>query len=339
LKLVLDTSLSAKGVEFVCGGIVYQVAASSEVILAAGSLQTPRLLELSGIGDPKVLDAAGVECVVSLPSVGANLQDHPMTSLTYAIAKPPSDGERGSADGVSVVAFLPYDKLVSGSELSHTVSQVEQCSYISEAERQLILGRLRNGTVPTLQFNGASAYIDIGGGYDNQGKLRLDTTDHETNYYSYHVTMTRPLSRGSCHITSRDPLIAPSINLALLENQVDVDILLAGLNFVDSVFASSHVTDWVVGRVAPSPGVNLKDREQGNKFVRGWTTSFNHILGTCSMGLVTDERLRVKGVRGLRVVDASVMPSQISGNIMATVYAVAEKAADLIKEDYVSWSS
>ena len=92
----------------------------------------------------------------------------------------------------------------------------------------------------------------------------------------------------------------------------------------------------VVKRVVPDPETDLRNRTEGREFVRDWATSFNHILGTCAMGKVVDERLQVKGMRGLRIVDASVIPTQISGNVLATVYAVAERAADLIKEDHES---
>lgn len=135
-------------------------------------------------------------------------------------------------------------------------------------------------------------------------------------------------------MTSPDPFAAPAIDLGLLRDPIDMELLSTGLKFADKVFSSSHVSGQVVTRFTPSPDVDLGDREQACRFIRDWTTSFNHILGTCAMGRVVDERLRVKGISGLRVVDASVIPTQISGNVMATAYAVAEKGADLIKKDY-----
>jgi choline dehydrogenase-like flavoprotein len=267
-----------------------------------------------------------------------------MTSITYALDETKSFSRNNLhlsqvacdddlSDGVSLMAFLPYSSLVSHKELEETVLKVTQCTQLLEQERYSVVARLRDPVSGALQFNGTTAMIDIGVGHANQSRLIANTSGHENTYYSFHVTITSTLSRGSTHVMSSDPFAAPAIDLGLLRDPTDVELLSAGLEFADKVFSSSHVSDQVVTRVIPSPDVDLGDREQGCQFVRDWTTSFNHILGTCAMGRVVDERLRVKGISGLRVVDASVIPTQISGNVMATVYAVAEKAADLIKED------
>lgn len=332
-KVIYDQdSSTASGVEFLFQGVLHRISAKFEIILAAGAIQTPQILELSGIGDPKVLRRAGINCTIPLPDVGNNLCEHPMTSLTYMLdSKTPSTGS-----GVSMITFLPYSSLVAEEELEKTVAQVEQVISLSKAERQAIVSRLRNPASGAVQLNGFSACVDIESGLRDRSKLMPDVSGHEHSYWSFLVT-TSTLSRGSTHAVSSDPLTAPSIDLGLLKQETDVDLLAAGLEFADRVFSSNHVSDQVVKRVVPSSNLDLNDREKGREFVRNWATSFNHILGTCAMGKVVDQRLRVKGVRGLRIVDASVIPTQISGNILATVYAVAEKAADLIKEDYQSF--
>ncbi|KAE8382975.1 alcohol oxidase [Aspergillus bertholletiae] len=342
-KVLLDThSSKATGVEFFCSGTMHQIFPTVETILSAGPVQSPRLLELSGIGNPEFLRRANIDCVLPLSEVGENLCEHPMTSITYALDETKSLPQNNlqvarddnMSDGVRLMAFLPYSSLVSQKQLEETLLNVTQCPQLLEQERCSVASRLQDPTSGALQFNGTTAMVDIEGGHSNQSRLISDTSGHEHTYYSFHVTITSTLSRGSTHVTSSDPFAKPAIDLGLLRDPTDVELLSTGLEFADKVFSSSHVSDQVVTRVIPSPDVDLRDREQGGRFVRDWTTSFNHILGTCAMGRVVDERLHVKGISGLRVVDASVIPTQISGNVMATVYAVAEKAADLIKEDY-----
>lgn len=342
-KIMLDVAtLTAYGVELLCAGGTYQVFAN-EIILSAGSIGSPQILELSGIGDPEILSNNAIECVLALPEVGKNLQEHPMTSLTYALdmsRSPHSDlhlsneyQECETSDGESLMAFLPYPGLVSPAELSETISQIRDYTWLAEPERESIISRLQDPSSGDVQFNGTAMYIDIESGHGNQSKLVRNVSGDKYTYYTYLVTITNTMSRGSTHIKSADPRMAPSIDLGLLNAPTDVDLLAAGLQFVDRVFSSKHISDQVVERVVPRPGIDLGDRKQARQFVRNWTTSFNHALGTCSMGRVVDERLRVKGCHRLRVVDASVIPTMISGNVMATVYAVAEKASDILKED------
>jgi choline dehydrogenase-like flavoprotein len=114
-----------------------------------------------------------------------------------------------------------------------------------------------------------------------------------------------------------------------------VDVIAAGIQFADRVLSADALKAKVGRRVVPPPSIDLQDRDQARDFVREHIVTYHHALGTCAMGQVVDERLRVKGVQGLRVVDASVMPMQVSTAILATVYAVAEKAADMILADHL----
>ncbi|CAG8909547.1 unnamed protein product [Penicillium egyptiacum] len=298
------TSRTAHGVEFIYIGEIHQ-AFANEIILSAGSIGSLQLLEFSGIRDPDILRKAGVQSLIDLPEVGNNLQDHPMTSLTYAFnGKRCSSSELNlckyrqgleKSDGVSLMAFLSYPSLVSPTELAKTISQVNTYASLAKPEREAIIARLQGSSSGCLQFNGAPAYIDIGNGHANQRKL-IRT------------------SRGT------NILITATISLSPAPYPVEA--------------LTSHLPIRVMERVVPSPDVDLKDRNQARQFICDWTTSFNHILGTCGMGRVVDERLRVKGMRGLGVVDASVISTMVSGNVMATVYAVAEKASDMVKEDF-----
>ncbi|KAF3396603.1 Oxygen-dependent choline dehydrogenase [Talaromyces pinophilus] len=358
-RVLLDpTTVTAQGVEFLHDGKTHQVLATKEVILSASSIQSPRLLELSGIGDPKVLQAAGIDCVVQLPDVGNNLQEHPMTAVTYELASDQISidslfkdplllqehqrlyGEQGTgafAGTMSLTGFLPYAPLVSPHELEETVAAVTNASVLMpESEAQNIISRLRSPKSGAVQFTGVPANFDLTVGHEDQGKLMPGAPPGRNACYTVLVSLAYPLSRGSSHITSSDPLSDPEIDLGLLSHHADAHVLAAGLGFVDRAFQSTQIKDKIAGRVDPVPELDLQDREQGISFVRDRTMTFNHLLGTCAMGHVVDERLRVKGVKGLRVVDASVIPAQVGGNILATVYAIAEKAADMIKEDHVS---
>lgn len=358
-KVLLDpTATTAQGVEFRHGGTIHRILATTEVILSASSIQSPRLLELSGIGDPKVLNAAGIRCVVQLPDVGNNLQEHPMTAVAYELTsdqisldslfKYPSllqehqrlygEGGTGAFAGImSLTGFLPYSPLVSSHELEETVATITKASVqMPESEAQNIISHLRNPKSGAVQFTGVPANFDLTLGYGDQGKLMPGAPPGRNACYTVLVSLAYPLSRGSSHITSSDPFTDSEIDLGLLAHPADAHVLAAGLGFVDRVFQSIQIKDKITGRVDPVPEIDLQDREQGISFVRDRTMTFNHLLGTCAMGHVVDERLRVKGVKGLRVVDASIIPAQVGGNILATVYAIAEKAADMIKADRIS---
>ncbi|KAF4210835.1 hypothetical protein CNMCM5878_003776 [Aspergillus fumigatiaffinis] len=318
-KILLDKT-TARGVEFWCDGAFHNVFTTTEVILSASTVQSPRLLGLSGIGDPDVLRTAGIDCVVPLPEVGNNLQEHPMTAATYELAP----------------GFLPYATLVSEQELGKLVSEVTASSLqLSEQESQNIMAHLRSPKSAAVQFTGVPANFDLKFGHADQSKLMPGAPPDRNACYTVLVSANYPLSRGSSHVISPDPFAAPQIDLALLSHPVDASVLASGLRFVDRAFQSSQVKGKISGRVDPAPEIDLEDLERGRAFVRDRTMIYNHILGTCALGRVVDERLRVKGVRGLRVVDASVIPASLSGNIMSTVYALAEKAADMIKEDRI----
>ena len=131
-----------------------------------------------------------------------------------------------------------------------------------------------------------------------------------------------------------DPTKQPTIDPAYLKHSADVAVLAAGLKFLDKLAESGHLKDKLGKRIHPQPNFNLQDTAQAKEVVRDWVIGEYHPCGTCSMGQVVDGRLKVKGVSGLRVADASVFPNHVSGNICSSVYAVAEKAADIIKADF-----
>ena len=361
-----DEPLFVRGVELQYEGASYLISTKREVILSAGSIQSPQLLELSGIGDPKVLEKAQIPCMVPNSDVGNNLQEHTMSAVVYELApgvmsldsmfKNPAlakehqklyaESHSGAISGsVSLMGYIPYSSQVSKTELERTIASVSSSSFVpnqsplqnadfQRKQQEAIVTRMRSLKAADIQAVGTPANFDISKGYSNCGKLMSGAPAGHDACYSIIVSNMYPLSRGSVHIQSSNPQDTPLIDPGFLSHPADVDVLAAGLDFANRVFQSAHVKDKVARRVEPAPEINLEDKDAAREFVREHVVTYHHALGTCAMGQVVDERLRVKGVQGLRVVDASVLPMQISTAILATVYAVAEKAADMIKEEY-----
>jgi choline dehydrogenase-like flavoprotein len=131
-----------------------------------------------------------------------------------------------------------------------------------------------------------------------------------------------------------DPTKQPAIDPAYLKHPADVAVLAGGMKFLDKLSQSGHLKGKLGKRIRPAPELDLQDTASAKETVRDWVMGEYHPCGTCAMGQVVDGKLRVKGVSGLRVADASIFPNHVSGNICSSVYAVAEKAADIIKADY-----
>lgn len=387
---ILLNGTTATGVEFAHGGNMYTVNASKEVVLSAGVIQTPQLLELSGIGDPAVLQKAGVECVVESKGVGANFQDHVLGGLLYDL----KDGVESmdalhehedfantqqmlyekEAKGLfaspgMLMGFVSYASIVSPEELDQTIKDIKEKSLaktkFEKAQEQIIIDQLRDPasypvlppmwylrfclpftryrrpyvnkdlqTFANLQTFCIPCRLDVGKGSDQtqffsappKGKQQL----------SLLMCLEHPLSRGTVHITSSDPLAAPEIDPGYFRNSVDAKILAGGIKWMDRVANHPLLAKSLADRELPAKDATLETEEARIEYVKNHISTQYHLIGTCAMGEVTDDRLRVKGVKGLRVVDASVFPGHVSGNIMSTTYAVAEKGADLIKGDLLS---
>lgn len=358
--------LFAKGVEFQYQGAIYSAFARREVILSAGCVQSPQLLELSGIGDPKILDDAHIPCLVPNPNVGNNLQEHTMSAVVYELApdvlsldsilRDPAlleqhqrlytDSHSGAFSGpISLTGYISYSSQVDKIEFEDTISNILSGSGVNgrsplqnygfqEKQQEAIVERMRSSKAADILLFGSPANFDIGRGYCDCSKLISGAPMGRNACYSITVGNMYPISRGSVHVQSSNPLDPPLIDPGFLSHPADVDILASGVAFADRVFQSPLLKDKVARRVDPPPEVNLHNRNEARDYVRDRIVTYHHALGTCAMGQVVDERLRVKGVRGLRVVDASVLPMQISAAIMAMVYAVAEKAADVTREDF-----
>ena len=148
------------------------------------------------------------------------------------------------------------------------------------------------------------------------------------------LLLSYPASRGSVHIKSADVREHPAVDPGYLTHPADTAVIAAGLRFIDKASKSPHLASSLVERTWPAPDLDMTKPEVSRKAVEDVVMGTYHPIGSCAMGDVVDGSLKVKGVKGLRVVDASVFPNHVSGNICSSVYAVAENAADIIKSDY-----
>ena len=311
-RILLD-GRRATGVEYIRDGQKHRVDAK-DVVLAAGAVQSPQILELSGIGDPAVLRAAGIEVKHTLPGVGANYADHFCTRMNWRVSQP-----------------ITLNEQTRGLSLAKAVAQ-----YFATRKGILTLGTgLAHGFVRTRP--GLSSpdiqYFFMHASYANAGDRKLDREPGMT----IGVSQLRPQSRGTIHVKSADPFAAPAIRPNVLSAPEDQDSLVRGMKIARDIVGQNAMRPFVSHEM--SPGANVESDAQWLQFARENGQTIYHPVGTCAMGAgpqaVVDDRLRVHGLEGLRVIDASIMPTQISGNTMAAVLMIAEKGATLIREDRV----
>ncbi|KAI4169986.1 MAG: hypothetical protein LQ343_005296 [Gyalolechia ehrenbergii] len=357
-KVVLDQNSEtpiATSLTFTNEGKEVTVSAKQEIILAAGVVQTPQLLELSGIGRHDVLKSAGLQCIVQNEMVGEQLVDHPVTALSYdlvdgefsldqltkeailgeAMRKYGLGEESPLANGINSNAFLAIAQIATPDELSKINEAVQSAidsapDKWTRAERQILAERINDPLTASLQLALLPATLDPAR-FDDQSKLL--TPGVGNNRCSVIVAVSHPFSKGTIHVHCQDPMVPPHIDPRYLQSRVDVEMLSVGLRVADEMFRTKPLADKVRSRVFPKADMDMEDPIQREAYLRGHTGTEYHPCGTAALGNVVDESLMVFGVQRLRVVDASVIPSHVSGNIGALVYAIAEKGADLVKKD------
>jgi choline dehydrogenase-like flavoprotein len=308
---VLFEGRRASGVEFVQSGQLQRLSAAREVLLCAGALQSPQLLMLSGIGPGDELARHGIAPLHELPGVGRNLHDHP--------------------DVVQVVD-APHLKDLFGLSLAGALRVL----------RGIFEWRAHRSGMLTTNFAEAGGFI----------KSRPDepTPDLQLHFvigklvdhgrktvfghgYSCHVCLLRPKSRGRVTLASAEPLAAPLIDPNFLAERDDVERLVRGFKLVRTILQQPALAGHGGRELAAS--AQAQTDAQIEQFIRSFGDTIYHPVGTCRMGSgaldVVDAQLRVRGVQGLRVVAASIMPRIVSGNTNAPTLMIAEKAADLIR--------
>lgn len=322
-RVDLRTAAQAKGLVFDGGkvvGVTYmrgdagqieEVRANREVILCAGAINTPKLLQLSGLGPSKLLRDLGIDIIRDIPGVGEGLQDHYAARMTFRT--------RGATT---------INDLVSGLALAGQVGR-------------WLLGRpsvLGIGVIQGAAFVKSRPGLDLpdfvvsftAGSLKEGIQGKLDGTPGMTlGFYQL-----RPESRGYVRARSRDPSVPPSIQPNYLSSAVDCETLLAAMKFARRIVAAEPLSRY--GGDEMLPGTGLQSEEDLLSYGKRTGTSGYHVCGSCRMGptadpwAVVDSSLRVRGVAGLRIADASIMPSITSGNTNAPTMMIAEKAADLI---------
>ncbi|HWF55974.1 MAG TPA: GMC family oxidoreductase N-terminal domain-containing protein [Solirubrobacteraceae bacterium] len=277
--------------------------AEREVVLSAGAIGSPQLLLLSGIGPADELTALGIEVSHDLPGVGKNLQDHPFVTVNYEVRD--SDTLHQADAPKQLAEWL----LRRSGKLTSTVAEV--CAFV----------RTRPGLpAADIQFHMGAAF------YEQHGAV-----EHETHAAVIGPALVSPQSRGEVTLRSADPTDKPKILTRALTEPDDVASLVAGVRLARAIAASSPLKEKIVRELTPGPDVTDADLEDS---VRQRVELIYHPVGTCRMGsgedAVLDPELRVRGLEGVRVVDASVFPVIPGGNTNAPTIMVAERAADLI---------
>ena len=298
----------AVGIDYARGGACLTARAQREVLLAAGAINSPQLLLLSGIGPAEELRAQGLAVQHDLPGVGRNLQDHLDVHVIHACTQPITLDPLARGFG-AVRTALRYALLHDGPGASNV------------AEAGALLCCDERAATPDVQLHFIPAYVV------DHGRRRMPGYG-----MTLHVCYLRPASRGTIRLASADPLQAPRIDPAYLSVPQDLGPLVAGIRRARDIFAQAPLR--AVTGAEVFPGAERRTDTQIEAFIRAAAETEYHPVGTCRMGTddmaVVDPQLRVRGLEGLRVVDASIMPSLVSGNTNAPTIMIAEKAADLI---------
>jgi choline dehydrogenase len=305
----------AVGVEFTQGGERRIARANAEIILAGGAINSPQLLQLSGVGSAELLRSNGIDVVADLPGVGENLQDHYATAATYRL-------QAGTMSINELARGLPFLKEATRYLFKRTGLLAISPAHIA------VFCRSREGLAgPDIQFHILPATFD----QDALIEQRMDLEKEPgLTLAAYQM---RPESRGTIRIKSPDPAAYPAIVPNYLSDPLDEEVAVAGLRWARRIAATAPLSHYVHHET--NPGAELQTDAELLAWARERGTTLYHPVGTCAMGRgpasVVDTQLRVHGVEGLRIVDASVMPRLISGNTNAPTIMIAEKISDTIR--------
>lgn len=302
----------AAGVEFVRGGESLFAEAHRETILAAGSIGSPQLLQLSGVGDAGLLGEYGIAVVRNLPGVGENLHDHLQIRMQYKVSGVPTLNERANSLVGKAAMGLEYLLFKTGP-LTMPPSQLGAFAKSDPAQ-----------ATPNIEWHVQPLSLD-----------KFGDPLHAFPAITPAVCNLRPTSRGWVRIKSPAATDYPEIKLNYLSTPEDRKVAIDGMRFTRRIMASKALAKYQPEEFRPGPEVQDDDALERAAGQLG-TTIF-HPVGTCKMGndamAVVDDRLRVRGIERLRVIDASIMPRITSGNTNAPTYLIAEKGARFLRED------
>ncbi|MEJ2176951.1 MAG: choline dehydrogenase [Gammaproteobacteria bacterium] len=312
-RLLLE-GLRVKGVEYLHDRQIQHAICARETVLSAGAIGSPQILQLSGIGPGRLLQHLGIENVVELKGVGQNLQDHLQIRAVYKCSQPTLNDEisnplRKMLIGLEYMAFRTGPMTMAASQVA-------------------IFTRSRDDvTRPDIQFH----YQPLSS--DNPGE-----GTHRFSAFTSSVCQLRPTSKGEVTIKSADPGEYPSIQPNYLSTDNDCRVAVDGMKVSRRIASMPALKPFVTEEF--DPGNHIQTDEQLLEHARNTATTIYHPACTCKMGpandtmAVVDSRLRVHGLEGLRVADASIMPDIVSGNTNAPTIMIGEKCADMIKQDW-----
>ncbi|KAF3004319.1 hypothetical protein E8E13_009284 [Curvularia kusanoi] len=364
LTKIVDGTVVATGVRVrTKEGAYREIFAKKEVILCAGAIQSPQILELSGIGQRSLLERHGIPVILDNPGVGENLQDHAISAPCFEVADDQISGDimrdpnivqavlqqymetkTGPLVGIPILAtMLPLvdsDGRVSHDEIAELLKQ-----HIDDKE--LPIWQKKQYELLREQITGPKEAV----GYAMMLPLQLNISSGRTemkdllaptnpkNFITIMAVNNHPFSRGTCHIRSADPADKPVLDPRYLSHPMDLEILARQTQYIETIVKTEPFASLLKRSGRLPEGKAATNLDAAKEIVKERLLSTFHPVGTCAMmpkeiGGVVDNRLKVHRTKNLRVVDASIFPMETLGNIQATVYAVAEKAADLIKEDW-----
>jgi choline dehydrogenase-like flavoprotein len=310
-RRVLFENRRATGVEIERAGVPETVQAHCEVVLAAGAIGSPQILQLSGVGPGALLAATGIEPVLDLPGVGENLQDHLQARAVYEVTEPTLNDEVNSWLGQMRIGL----------------------EFILRRSGPMTMGASQVGAFARTRPECATPDVEF-----HLQPMSAQTPGHGLDPFSAFtssVCQLRPESRGHIRITSPDPKASPRIFANYLATETDRDTMVAGVRLGRKIAQSAPLASILKCEREPGPDA-VSDAELLD-WIRARATTIYHPVGTCKMGrddmAVVDSRLRVRGLDAIRIADASIMPTIISGNTNAPAIMIGEMAASLIRED------
>ncbi len=311
-KIILNNK-KCKGIQVFRNGKLEDIFANREVVLSAGSIGSPKILELSGIGNPKILSNLGINTLVESNNVGENLQDHLQLRVIYRLENAKTLNQKANSLLGKIAIGLEYALKRSGP--------------MSMAPSQLGIFAMSDKSyeTPNLQFHVQPLSLD-----------KFGDPLHSFPGLTASVCNLNPQSRGNVHISSKDYKIAPSIDPNYLSEEKDKIVAAQSIKLARKIISQPAMKKYNPKEFAP--GIKFQTEDELKKVAGDIGTTIFHPVGTCAMGSnktsVTDSNLKVRGVDGLRVADASVMPTITSGNTNAPTLMIAEKASEMILQSH-----
>jgi choline dehydrogenase len=309
-SLIMDGKCCV-GVRYRQDGVMQEARASREVVVSAGAIGSPKLLELSGIGNPAVLAKFGVPVIHALPGVGENLRDHFGPTMKWTL-KRRGISLAGRGRGLKLLGEIVRYGLLRKGFISQGVATLRVFTRSNEQVEQADIGLLINPFLMEIV---------------NQ-KRRMS---NKHGFFVY-AQVQRPESCGSVHIQSKDPFADPAVNYNFLATENDRRIAVAAVRKAREIAAASPMAELISEEI--EPGLHVRSDDEIIDYIRNFGTTTFHPVGTCKMGndasAVVDAQLRVHGIKALRVADASIMPIIISGNTSVPCMMIGEKCADMV---------